>query len=112
MNLYHLPLGEDAPYVVPVVIEIPKGTRNKIEYDPQHGVFRLDRVLYSPVHYPGDYGFIPQTLSEDGDALDALVIITDPTFTGCVIMAQPLGVLVMEDDKGQDEKIKIGRAHV
>jgi inorganic pyrophosphatase len=104
-NLYHLPLGDEAPYVVPVVIEIPKGTRNKIEYDPQHGVFRLDRVLYSPVHYPGDYGFIPQTLSEDGDALDALVIITDPTFTGCVIMAQPLGVLVMEDDKGHDEKI-------
>jgi len=105
VNLYHLPWGDEAPRVVPVVVEIPKGTRNKIEYDPKYGVFRLDRVLYSPVHYPGDYGFIPQTLSEDGDAIDALVITTDPSFTGCVVMAQPLGVLVMQDEKGRDEKI-------
>ncbi len=104
-NFYHLPIGDQAPYVVPMVVEIPKGTRNKVEYDPQYGVFRLDRVLYSPVHYPGDYGFIPQTLSEDGDAIDVLVLITDPTFVGCVVMVQPIAALVMSDEKGKDEKI-------
>ncbi len=105
MNLYHLPIGTEAPKIVPVVVEIPMGTRNKVEYDPQLGIFRLDRVLYSPLHYPGDYGFIPQTLSLDGDALDALVLVTDPTFAGCVIMAQPIATLVMRDEKGEDEKI-------
>ncbi len=110
-SLYHLPIGEEAPQIVPVVVEIPKGTRNKIEYDPEYGVFRLDRVLYSPLHYPGDYGFIPQTLSLDGDALDVLVLVTDPTFTGCVIMAQPIGTLVMRDEKGEDEKILAVPAH-
>ncbi|MCX7687287.1 MAG: inorganic diphosphatase [Fimbriimonadales bacterium] len=110
-SLYHLPIGEEAPQIVPVVVEIPKGTRNKIEYDPVHGVFRLDRVLYSPLHYPGDYGFIPQTLSLDGDALDVLVLVTDPTFTGCVVMAQPIGTLVMRDEKGEDEKILAVPAH-
>ena len=110
-NLYHLPIGSEMPMIVSVVVEIPKGTRNKIEYDPHAGVFRLDRVLYSPLHYPGDYGFIPQTLSLDGDALDVLVLVTDPTFTGCVIMAQPIGTLVMHDEKGEDEKILAVPAH-
>jgi len=105
MNFYDLPIGEQAPEQVPVVVEIPKGTRNKIEYDPKQGIFRLDRVLYSPLHYPGDYGFIPQTLSLDGDALDALVLVTEPTFTGCVVMARPIATLVMRDEKGEDEKI-------
>lgn len=105
MNLYDLPPGDDAPDHVNVVIEIPKGSANKIEFDPEYGVFRLDRVLHSPMHYPGDYGFIPGTLSPDGDALDALILVTDPTFTGCVVSARPIGVLVMRDEAGKDEKI-------
>jgi inorganic pyrophosphatase len=105
MNFYEMPPGTEAPEIVNVIVEIPKGTRNKIEYDPTDRVFRLDRVLYSPVYYPGDYGFIPGTLSKDGDALDVLVLVTDPTFTGCVLRARPIGVLEMRDEKGFDEKI-------
>lgn len=105
MSLEGLSPGAAAPRVISVVVEIPKGSRNKIEYDHVNDVFRLDRILYSPVHYPGDYGFVPGTLSEDGDPLDALVLVTDPTFTGCVISARPIGVLLMTDEKGQDEKI-------
>jgi len=105
MEIYELSPGADSPEVVNAVVEIPKGTRNKIEYDPEDGVFRLDRVLHSPVHYPGDYGFIPGTLAEDGDALDIIVLVTDPTFTGCVLEARPVGALVMRDEKGRDEKI-------
>ncbi len=88
-----------------VVIEIPKGSRNKYEYDEEAGAFRLDRVLYSSVHYPTDYGFIPGTLAEDGDHLDVLVIVTEPTFTGCHILVRPVGVLTMTDEKGGDHKI-------
>ena len=105
MNLYHLPPGDDAPNTVNVVVEIPKGSANKIEFDPEAGIFRLDRVLHSPMYYPGDYGFIPGTLSPDGDALDVLVLVTDPTFMGCVITARPIGVLAMRDEAGKDEKI-------
>jgi inorganic pyrophosphatase len=81
MDMYRLPVGQDAPRIANAVIEIPGNTRNKVEYDPELGVFCIDRVLYSPVRYPGDYGFIPGTLSPDGDALD--VLVTEPTFTGC-----------------------------
>ena len=105
MSLYELPAGPSAPDVVSVVVEIPKGSRNKVEYDSEAGVFRLDRVLHSPMHYPGDYGFIPRTLSADGDPLDALVLVTDPTFTGCVLSARPIAILLMTDEKGQDEKV-------
>ena len=105
MNLYHLAPGDDAPNIVSLVVEIPKGTGNKIEYDPEASVFRLDRVLHSPVRYSGDYGFIPGTLSPDGDALDVLTMVTHPTFTGCVMSVRPLGVLVMRDEAGKDEKI-------
>ncbi len=105
MSLKELPAGANAPRIVNVVVEIPKGTRNKIEFDPELGTFRLDRVLHSPVHYPGDYGFVPSTLSPDGDALDALVLVTDPTFTGCLLSARPIGVLIMTDEAGQDEKL-------
>lgn len=90
---------------IEVVVEIPKGGRNKYEYDAQRGVFVLDRVLYSSVHYPTDYGFVPQTQAADGDPLDIMVIVEEPTFTGCHLMARPVGVLVMQDEKGQDEKI-------
>ncbi len=105
MAFSHLSAGKNAPHVINVVVEIPKGSRNKIEFDRQLEVFRLDRILHSPVHYPGDYGFIPGTLSLDGDPLDALVLVTDPTFTGCVLSARPIGVLLMTDEKGEDEKI-------
>src|ERR671933_642758 len=70
---------------VEVFVEIPQGSRNKYEYDKVRGVFVLDRVLYSSVHYPTDYGFIPETLADDGDPLDALVIVQEPTFPGCTI---------------------------
>jgi inorganic pyrophosphatase len=75
MNLWHdLDPGPSVPDVIHVIVEIPKGSRNKYEYHKQTGAFKLDRVLYSPVHYPGDYGFIPQTYYEDGDPLDVLVV--------------------------------------
>jgi inorganic pyrophosphatase len=90
---------------VEVVVEIPKGSRNKYEFDPKTGRFQLDRVLYGSVHYPCDYGFIPNTHADDGDCLDALIVIDEPTFPGCQITIRPVGVLVMSDDKGQDEKI-------
>lgn len=88
-----------------VFIEIPKGSRNKYEMDKERNVIKFDRMLFSPVHYPTDYGFIPKTLSEDGDPLDALVLLWEPTFPGCVIEAKPLGVFIMRDEKGLDEKV-------
>ncbi|MDI6716077.1 MAG: inorganic diphosphatase [Actinomycetota bacterium] len=99
-------MAENLGYeTVEVIVEIPKGSRNKYEYDPERGVFRFDRLLFSSVHYPVDYGFIPDTLAEDGDTLDALVLITEPTFTGCLIEAKPIGLFKMWDEKGPDHKI-------
>lgn len=86
-------------------IEIPRGSRNTYEYDEEHGTFRLDRVLYSSVHYPADYGFIPDTLAEDGDHLDILVLVQEPTFPGRLIEAKPLGGLDMADEMGPDFKV-------
>ncbi len=86
-------------------IEIPRGSRNKYEYDHEKGIFTLDRVLYSSVHYPADYGFVPDTLAEDGDPVDILVLMQEPTFPGCHIAARPLGVLDMADEKGVDFKV-------
>jgi inorganic pyrophosphatase len=91
--------------VVEVFVEIPRGSRNKYEYDHRRGVFYLDRVLYSSVHYPTDYGYIPDTLAPDGDHLDALVVVNEPTFPGCLIETRPIGVLHMRDEKGDDAKI-------
>lgn len=91
--------------VVDALIEIPRGSRNKYEYDEETGRFRLDRVLYSSVHYPTDYGFIPETLAPDGDHLDILVIIHEPTFPGCLVEARPVGGLDMEDEAGSDFKV-------
>jgi len=90
---------------IDVVIEIPRGSRNKYEFDHVTHTIRLDRVLHSSVHYPTDYGFIPNTLSKDGDPLDVLVLVLDSTFPGCHLPARPIGVLRMIDDKGEDEKI-------
>lgn len=87
------------------IVEIPKGSRNKYEYDEATGRVRLDRVLYSPLHYPADYGFLPETLAEDGDHLDVLIVTYEPTFPGCVVPVRPVGVLDMYDEKGHDEKI-------
>jgi inorganic pyrophosphatase len=91
--------------VIDVVVEIPRGSRNKYEMDKERGVIRLDRRLFSATFYPADYGFIPETLGEDGDPLDALVLLDDPTFPGCWVTARPVGVFWMEDDKGPDAKI-------
>jgi inorganic pyrophosphatase len=90
---------------IQVFIEIPKGSRNKYEWDHHSRRFRLDRMLFSAVQYPGDYGFVLDTFGEDGDPLDALVILSDPTFPGCVIDARVVGVFWMTDDKGRDTKI-------
>ena len=90
---------------IEVFVEIPRGSRNKYEYDKERHIFKLDRVLYSSVHYPTDYGFIADTLSLDGDPLDALVVVENPTFPGCVVDGRPIGVLEMSDEQGQDEKI-------
>lgn len=86
-------------------IEIPRGSRNKYEFDEETGTFHLDRVLYSSVHYPTDYGFVPDTLADDGDHLDICVLMTEPSFPGCTIMARPLGGLDMQDEKGEDFKL-------
>ena len=90
-----------------VVVEIPKGSRNKYELDHQTGRIRLDRMLFSPVHYPTDYGFVPDTLAEDGDPLDALVLLGEPTFPGCEIQVRIVGMLDMADDKGPDQKLLV-----
>lgn len=91
--------------VVDAWIEIPAGSQNKYEYDEKKGAYVLDRVLYSPMHYPTEYGYLKNTLALDGDPLDILVLSTFPTFPGCVIESRVIGVLIMSDDKGQDEKL-------
>lgn len=88
-----------------VLIEIPKGSRNKYEYDFKLKKIRYDRMIFSSMMYPADYGFIPQTLALDGDALDVLVLVTEPTFPGCVMEVKPIGVFHMTDEKGPDEKV-------
>lgn len=93
------------PMSVPVMIEIPKGCRNKYEYDKEKKVIKFDRMLFSAMHYPSDYGFIPSTLAEDGDPLDALVLVWEATFPGCLIEAKPVGLFKMWDEKGPDQKI-------
>lgn len=77
---------------VTVMIEIPKGSRNKYEYDPKKNIIKFDRILFSAVHYPSDYGFFPKTLAHDGDPLDALVLVSEPTFPGCMIDVRPIGL--------------------
>ena len=88
-----------------VLIEIPKGSRNKYEYDFKLKKIRYDRMIFSSMMYPADYGFIPETLALDGDPLDVLVLVTEPTFPGCVMEVKPIGVFHMTDEKGPDEKI-------
>jgi inorganic pyrophosphatase len=97
-------MATDFP-TVEAIVEIPRGSRNKYEFDAATGSIRLDRVLFSSVHYPGDYGFIPGTQCADGDPLDVLILVEEPTFPGCRVRVRPIGVLLMEDEKGVDEKI-------
>lgn len=89
----------------PVVIEVPKGSKNKYELDKETGLLRLDRVLYSAVHYPADYGFIPRSFCDDGDPLDALVLSQEPVYPLTIVQARAIGVMRMRDDKGIDDKI-------
>lgn len=104
-RLYDIDPGPDCPETVRMIVEIPQGSANKYEYDGELGVFRLDRTLYSPVHYPGDYGFIPGTLADDGDPLDVLVLVQQPSYPGVMIEVRPVGVLNMVDSNEQDLKV-------
>ena len=97
--------GPNPPEEVTAVIEIPFGTRNKYELDKATGLMKLDRVLYSSMHYPGDYGFIPRTLAEDGDPCDIVVLVKEQTFPGCQIDVRPIGVLKMLDRGEPDDKV-------
>jgi inorganic pyrophosphatase len=106
MNLWKdIATGPAAPEAVYAVIEIPRGSRNKYEYDKEKEAFILDRVLYSPVHYPAEYGIIPKTLWDDGDPMDILVLMDQPTFPGCIIETRPIGVMNMIDTGDKDDKI-------
>lgn len=96
---------EDQFAQIKVIVEIPRGSRNKYEYDHETHAIYLDRVLYSSVHYPTDYGFVPGTQAADGDPLDTLIIVEEPTFPGCHMQIRPIGVLLMRDEAGIDEKI-------
>jgi inorganic pyrophosphatase len=100
-----IPPGTGEAAVVNVIVEIPKGRRNKYEVDKVTGLIKLDRYLYSSAVYPGDYGFIPQTLAEDGDPLDALVMVNEPTFSGCLIEARVVGIFRMRDKGANDFKV-------
>ena len=89
----------------PVVIEVPKGSKNKYELDKQTGLLRLDRVLYSAVHYPADYGFVPRTFCDDGDPIDALVLSQEPVHPLVIVEARAIGLMRMRDEKGIDDKV-------
>lgn len=106
MRLDAISIGDDPPDTVNVIIEVPVGGQPiKYEMDKNAGTLIVDRFLYTPMAYPGNYGFIPHTLSEDGDPIDVLICNTRELMPGCVISARPVGVLIMEDNAGQDEKI-------
>ncbi len=104
MDLSLIP-AQPKPGLINVLIEIPAGSKNKYEFDKDMQAFALDRVLFASVQYPYDYGFIPNTLADDGDPLDGMVIMDQPTFPGCVITARPIGMLEMIDGGDRDEKI-------
>ena len=105
MDLSKIPSGKDLPHDINVVIEIPQGSQVKYEIDKESGAVFVDRFLFTPMAYPAAYGFIPGTLAEDGDPADALVLSQVQVVPGAVIRARPIGMLQMEDEAGQDEKI-------
>ena len=96
---------------IEMIVEVPQGSRNKYEMDHETGRIRLDRMLFTSTRYPLDYGFIPGTLAEDGDPLDALVMLDEPTFPGCYVLARPVAVFWMSDEHGPDAKILAVPAH-
>jgi len=104
-KLHDLPIGKDAPEVVHMVIEVPARSANKYEFDEETGMIKLDRVLPSSQVYPGDYGFVPQTLAEDGDPLDGVILSTFPLLPGVLVEVRPVALIEMEDEKGPDSKI-------
>jgi inorganic pyrophosphatase len=104
-NRLLLPAGERAPEEINVIVEIPKGSRNKYEYDKALDIFTLDRALHSAIFYPGDYGFVPRTLALDGDPLDVLILVSEATFSGCLVIARPIGLLKMVDGGEEDDKV-------
>ena len=104
-NRLNLPLGDRAPDEINVIVEIPSGSRNKFEYNKALDIFMLDRALHSPIFYPGDYGFAPRTLALDDDPLDVLILVSEPTFSGCLVVARPIGLLKMIDDGKSDDKV-------
>jgi len=103
--LHDIELPDDIEQFVPVVVEIPSGSKLKYEIDKVTGMLVLDRVLYSSVHYPANYGFLPRSYCEDGDALDVLVLMQEPVAPLTIVRARPIGGLAMRDDKGEDDKI-------
>ncbi len=106
MNLWKdIETGPRPPDEIFVVVEVPKGSRNKYEYNKKWNAIHLDRVLYSPLHYPGEYGLVPQTFYDDDDPLDALMLMDEPTYPGCVIDARPIGLLKMLDSGDADDKV-------
>ena len=106
MRIDAITIGEHPPEDVNVIIEVPLGGQPiKYELDKDAGTLVVDRFLYTPMSYPGNYGFVPHTLSEDGDPIDVLVVNTRELIPGCVINVRPVGVLIMEDNAGQDEKV-------
>lgn len=107
MNVEKIPTGPEGkvPEELYVVIEVPKGSQNKYELDKDTGAIFLDRVLFTSMHYPANYGFVPKTLCDDGDPLDCLVLSSLPIHPGVVVRVRPIGLLIMEDEKGKDEKL-------
>ncbi|HSX24372.1 MAG TPA: inorganic diphosphatase [Candidatus Andersenbacteria bacterium] len=105
MNIWHDVVFGESLEKLNLIVEIPTGSQNKYELDKEYGLIKLDRVLYSPLHYPGDYGFIPQTLGEDNDPLDGIVMMNFPTYPGTLMSVRPLGMLRMVDQGENDEKI-------
>ena len=106
MQLEHIPIGEQAPEVVNTIIEVPKGAYNKYKYVPERDLFRYDRTLYSPLYYPSDYGWVCGTKGPgQRKPLNILVMASNPTFAGCLVVARPVGALLMHDSRGEDNKI-------
>jgi inorganic pyrophosphatase len=103
--------GPEIPNIVRMVVEIPRDSTNKYEYDASLKLFKLSRTLYSPIHYPGDYGFIPGTIAEDKEPLDVICLVTSPSFTGCLTYVRPIAVLDMVDGDFRDHKILAVPAH-
>ncbi len=105
MDVSKLSPGKDVPEDIFVVVEIPQGSSVKYEVDKESGAVFVDRFLFTPMHYPANYGFIPGTLADDGDPVDVLVVSPQPVAPGSVIRARPIGMLIMEDESGKDEKV-------